>query len=296
MSKAKKRKNFLVACMFMLPFLILYTVFTIWPVGEGIYVSLHNWSMMGKQKFVGLDNYKRFLNDRHFRNTLGNTCKFVVITTPMLVLTAMGTAMLANRATRMKKSLRIAYYIPSILSVSAASFIAKNVFSPYTGLINGLLHSLHIIPASTEIQFLQDTNLAWVSVTTMTTWWTVGFSMMLFISALQDIPKDIYEAAAIDGASKFQVLRRIEIPLIKSTTWLVFLLQMIACFKVFGQIDLITGGGPANATRPIIQYIYETAFEKNKLGYAASMSYVLFAILLVLSLVQQFVQRRGDKG
>lgn len=296
MSKAKKRKNFLVACMFMLPFLILYTVFTIWPVGEGIYVSLHNWSMMGKQKFVGLDNYKRFLNDRHFWNTLGNTCKFVVITTPMLVLTAMGTAMLANRATRMKKSLRIAYYIPSILSVSAASFIAKNVFSPYTGLINGLLHALHIIPASTEIQFLQDTNLAWVSVTTMTTWWTVGFSMMLFISALQDIPKDIYEAASIDGASKFQVLRRIEIPLIKSTTWLVFLLQMIACFKVFGQIDLITGGGPANATRPIIQYIYETAFEKNKLGYAASMSYVLFAILLVLSLVQQFVQRRGDKG
>lgn len=296
MSKAKKRKNFLVACAFMLPFFILYTVFTIWPVGEGIYVSLHNWSMMGKQKFVGLDNYAKFLNDRHFWSTLGNTCKFVVITTPMLVVTAMGLAMLANRGTRMKKSLRIAYYLPSILSVSVASFIAKNVFSPYTGLLNGLLHAFHILPSGTEIQFLQDTNLAWVSVTTMTTWWTVGFSMMLFISALQDIPRDIYEAAAIDGASKLQVLTRIEIPLIKSTTWLVFLLQMIACFKVFGQIDLITGGGPANSTRPIIQYIYETAFEKNKMGYAAAMSYVLFAILLVLSLVQQFIQRRGEKS
>ncbi|MDD6616149.1 MAG: sugar ABC transporter permease, partial [Lachnospiraceae bacterium] len=225
-----------------------------------------------------------------------NTCKFVVITTPMLVVTAMGLAMLANRGTRMKKSLRIAYYLPSILSVSVASFIAKNVFSPYTGLLNGLLHAFHILPSGTEIQFLQDTNLAWVSVTTMTTWWTVGFSMMLFISALQDIPRDIYEAAAIDGASKLQVLTRIEIPLIKSTTWLVFLLQMIACFKVFGQIDLITGGGPANSTRPIIQYIYETAFEKNKMGYAAAMSYVLFAILLVLSLVQQFIQRRGEKS
>lgn len=295
MSKAKKRKNFLVACAFMLPFFVLYTVFTIWPVGEGIYVSLHNWSMMGKQKFVGFDNYTKFLKDRHFWSTLGNTCKFVLITTPMLVVTAMALAMLANRKTHMKKSLRIAYYIPSILSVSAASFIAKNVFSPYTGLLNGLLHAFHILPSGTELQFLQDTNLAWVSVTSMTTWWTVGFSMMLFISALQDIPADIYEAAAIDGATRLQTLLKIEIPLIKSTTWLVFLLQMIASFKVFGQIDLITGGGPANATRPIIQYIYETAFEKNKMGYAAAMSYVLFGILLLLSLVQMVVQRRGDK-
>lgn len=285
----------MVACAFMLPFFVLYTVFTIWPVGEGIYVSLHNWSMMGKQKFVGFDNYTKFLKDRHFWSTLGNTCKFVLITTPMLVVTAMALAMLANRKTHMKKSLRIAYYIPSILSVSAASFIAKNVFSPYTGLLNGLLHAFHILPSGTELQFLQDTNLAWVSVTSMTTWWTVGFSMMLFISALQDIPADIYEAAAIDGATRLQTLLKIEIPLIKSTTWLVFLLQMIASFKVFGQIDLITGGGPANATRPIIQYIYETAFEKNKMGYAAAMSYVLFGILLLLSLVQMVVQRRGDK-
>lgn len=295
MSKAKKRRNFITACIFMLPFFILYTIFTIWPVGEGIYVSLHNWSMMGKQKFVGLDNYVKFLNDRHFWSTLKNTCTFVVITAPMVVITSMLLAMLANRGTRMKKTLRIAYYVPSILSVSAASFIAKNVFTPYTGLINGILHAFHILPSGVEIQWLQDLKLAWVSVSSMTTWWTLGFSMMLFISALQDISKEIYEAAAIDGASKFQVLTRIEIPLIKSTTWLVFLLQMIASFKVFGQIDLMTDGGPANATRPIIQYIYQTAFEKNKMGYAAAMSYVLFVILLVLTLAQQFVQKRGEK-
>lgn len=295
MSKTKKRRNFLTACAFMLPFFILYTMFTIWPVGQGFYVSLHNWSMMGKQKFIGLDNYSKFLNDRHFWGALRNTVKFVIITTPMLVITAMVLAMLANRANRMKKSLRIAYYIPGILSVSAASFIAKNVFSPYTGLISGLLHTLKIIPADAEIQFLNDVNLVWLSITSMTVWWTVGFSMMLFISALQDIPQDIYEAAAIDGASKIQQLFRIEIPLLKPTTWLVFLLQMIACFKVFGQVDLMTGGGPANSTRPLIQYIYESAFEKNKMGYAAAMSYVLFGILLILSLVQQILQRRGEK-
>lgn len=295
MSKAKKRRNFITACMFMLPFFILYTVFTIWPVGEGVYVSLHNWSMMGKQKYVGLDNYTKFLNDRHFWSTLANTSTFVAITAPMVVVMSMIVAMLANRATRMKKALRIAYYLPSILSVSAASFIARNVYAPYTGLINGILHVFGILPSDVEIQWLLDLKLAWISVSTMTTWWTLGFSMMLFISALQDISREVYEAAAIDGATKIQILTKIEIPLIKSTTWLVFLLQMIASFKVFGQIYLITKGGPANATRPIIQYIYQTAFEKNKMGYAAAMSYVLFGILLVLTLAQQILQKRGEK-
>lgn len=294
MSKAKKRKNFITACLFMLPFFVLYTLFTIWPVGQGFYVSLHNWGMMGKQKFVGLDNYMKFLGDRHFWGALKNTCTFVVITTPLLVITSMGLAMLANRDTKMKKTLRIAYYLPSILSVSAAAFIAKNIFQPYTGLISGLLHTFNIIPADKEIQFLNDTKLVWTTITSMTVWWTIGFSMMLFISALQDIPRETYEAAAIDGASKAQQLFYIEIPLLKSTTWLVFLLQMIASFKVFGQVDLMTGGGPANATRPLIQYIYESAFDKNKFGYAAAMSYVLFAILLVLSVIQQFAQRKGE--
>lgn len=292
--KSKERKIFLTAVAFMLPFLILYTVFTIWPVIQGFYVSLHKWGLMGKQKFVGFDNYAKFLTDKNFWGALKNTCKFVVITTPALVIMAMVLALLANRPTRMKKGLRIVYYLPSILSVSVASFVAKYVFSPYTGLINGVLHFLGILPSSTELQFLQGTNLVWVTVSSMTVWWTVGFSMMLYISALQDIPADLYEAASLDGATKRQQLFRIILPLLKPTTWLVLLLQLIACFKVFGQIQMITGGGPANSTRPLIQYIYQTAFGKNNMGYAAAMSYVLFAILLVLSLVQQKLQRRGE--
>lgn len=129
----------------------------------------------------------------------------------------------------------------------------------------------------------------------MTVWWTIGFSMLLYLSALQDISPDVYEAASIDGASSTQQLFRIVLPLLKPTTWLVFLLQMIACFKVFGQIYMITGGGPASATRPLIQYIYENAFGKSNMGYAAAMSYVLFGILLILSLAQQILQRKGEK-
>ena len=199
----------------------------------------------------------------------------------MLVIIALILALLANRQTVMKKGLRISYYLPSILSVSVASFIAKNTFSPYNGLLNGVLHQLHILPANTELQFLLDPKLVWVTISVMTVWWTIGFTMMLYISALQDIDMGIYEAASIDGATSTQQLFRITLPLLRPTTELVVLLQ------------LITGGGPAGSTKPLIQYIYETAFSKNNLGYAAAMSYVLFGILLVLSLAQLIMQKRG---
>ena len=294
MSKARRRKTFLVALAFILPYFILYTVFTIWPVIQGFYVSLHKWGLMGKQDFIGFDNYAKFIGDKNFWGALWHTTFFTLITTPMLVVTAMVLAMLANRATKIKRGLRVIYYLPSILSVSVASFIAKYTFAPYTGLLNGVLHSLGILPQDAELQWMQDPNLVWFTISLMTVWWTIGFPMLLYLSALQDISTDIYEAASIDGATKTQQLFRIVLPLLKPTTWLVFLLQMIGCFKVFGQIYLITGGGPASSTRPLIQYIYENAFEKNNMGYAASMSYVLFGILLVFSLGQQLLQRRGE--
>lgn len=294
MSKARKRKAFLVAMAFILPFFILYTVFTIWPVIQGFYVSLHKWGLMGKQKFIGFDNYTKFLGDKNFWGALKNTTTFTLITTPMLVITAMSLALLANRQTKMKKTLRIIYYLPSVLSVAVASFIAKYVFAPYTGLLNGVLHQIGILSPAEEPLWMKDPHLVWLSISIMTVWWTIGFSMLLYLSALQDISTDIYEAASIDGATKSRQFFYIVLPLLKPTTWLVFLLQMIGCFKVFGQIYLITGGGPASSTRPLIQYIYEHAFVKNNMGYAAAMSYVLFGILLILSLVQQMVQRKGE--
>ena len=294
MSKARKRRIFLTAIAFILPFFILYTVFTIWPVIQGFYVSLHKWGLMGKQSFIGFDNYAKFIGDKNFWKALKATTFFVIITTPMLVILSMILAMLANRATKLKKSLRIIYYLPSVLSVAVASFIAKYVFTPYRGLVNGVLHATGLLSAAEEPQWLQDPNLVWITISIMTVWWTIGFSMLLFLSALQDISFDIYEAAKIDGASSKRLLFYVTIPLLKPTLWLVSLLQLIACFKVFGQIQLITGGGPGSITRPLIQYIYETAFNKNNMGYAAAMSYVLFAILLVLSIVQQALQKRGE--
>lgn len=277
------------------PFLALYTAFTIWPVLQGLYVSLHKWSLMGKVKFIGLDNYIKFLSDQKFIDALKHTLFFVLLSVPFLVIMALILALFANRPVKIKRGLRVAYYLPSIISVSVASFIAKYMFAPYMGFVNGILHLTGLLGAGSEIQWLIDTNHAWAVVTMMTVWWTVGFSMLLYLSALQDISPEIYEAAEIDGAAKWQQLLSIILPLLKPTTYLIVMLQIIASFKVFGQIYLITAGGPAGSTKPLIQYIYETGFTKNNMGYAAAMSYVLFAILVVCTLIQKAVQKKGEK-
>lgn len=296
MSETKKRKELLTGLGFCLPFFLVYTVFTIWPVIQGVYVSLHKWSLMGKVRFVGLDNYVKFLSDQKFGDSLLHTVLFVLFSVPSLVFVALVLALLANRPVGMKRGLRVIYYLPSVISVSVASFIAKYMFAPYTGFINGVMHLIGALPANKEIQWFNETRYAWSAITMMTVWWTVGFSMLLYLSALQDISPQICEAAKIDGASKRQQLFSIILPLLKPTTYLVVLLQVIGSFKVFGQIYLITGGGPAGSTRPLIQYIYESGFKKNNMGYAAAMSYILLVILIVFALLQKVVERRGEKA
>jgi multiple sugar transport system permease protein len=300
MAIGKKRDNQIVsrtltAFAFMTPALLLYTVFTIWPVISGVYVSLHKWGLMGKIRFIGLDNYSRFLTDKYFWEALWHTTWFVIITAPLLVITAIILALLANRKTIFKKFLRVSFYIPNVLSVTVLAFVFNNLFSSYDrGLISALFHVLKIWPQGYEVLWTLEPGYIWMIVDLATVWWTVGFSMMIFIAALQDIPTQVYEAASIDGASEFKQLFSITLPLLKPTTYLITLLQIIACFKIFGQIFLIGKGGPGTMTRPIIQYIYESAFSKNDMGYGTAMSYALFLVLVILSFIQLQVQKHGE--
>jgi multiple sugar transport system permease protein len=282
------------AMLFIAPFGVLYLVFTIWPVFQGLWVSLWKWGLMGAQKFVGLDNYAKALGDKYFWGALANTTKFVVIAVPMLVVTAVVLALLANRATRLRKFARSSFYIPSVLSVSVISYIAIYLASPHMGFINNLLHDVGILPAGVEPQWILGQNLAWITLSVTTVWWSVGFSMLLYLAALQEIPDDLYEAASIDGASKTRQLFSITLPLLSRTHWLVFLLQVLASFKVFGQVQLITGGGPGTSTRSLVQYIYEQGFGKNNMGYASAMSFGLFLVLIVFSLLQLRLQTKEE--
>ncbi|MDR0759770.1 MAG: sugar ABC transporter permease [Treponema sp.] len=280
------------AFLFLFPFFVLYTVFIIWPVIQGVYVSLHKWGLMGKIRFLGFGNYTRFFQDRYFWEALWHTTWFVIISVPLLVAAPVCLGILANRGHGLKKFLRIAYYVPTVLSVAVISRLARWFFEPYWGTLSFLLHDLGILPPGVEIMWFQKIGLIWTVVTTITVWWTIGFSMMLVISALQDIPEQLYEAAELDGAGKARQLFGITLPLLKPVIYLILLLQMIASFKIFGQIQLITGGGPGTATRPLIQYIYDVAFRQSDMGYGAAMSYALFIILVALSSIQLRIQRK----
>jgi multiple sugar transport system permease protein len=285
----------LTAFLFLFPFLVLYTIFTIWPVIQGIYVSFHKWGLMGKIRFLGFQNYTRFLQDKYFWEALWHTTWFVIISVPLLVVVPLCLGLLANRGLRIKKFLRVSYYVPTVLSVAVISRIARWFFEPYNGVLSYLFHDWGLLAPDQEIMWFQNTNLIWMVVTTVTVWWTVGFSMMLVISALQDIPEQLYEAAELDGAGKTRQLFRITLPLLKPVTYLILLLQTIASFKVFAQIQLISGGGPGTATRPLIQYIYDSAFRQSDMGYGAAMSYALFIILVALSYIQLRIQRKTEE-
>ena len=288
-------KNTFKALGFILPFLLVYSVFTVWPIIQGMYVSLHRWGLMGRIRFVGLANYRNFLVDRHFWDALFNTTRFVLLAVPGVIIAALVLALLANRPSGLKKLFRVCFYMPAVLSVSVISFMAVFLYSPHTGFVISLLHTFRIVPQDVQIMFLTRIPWIWYVIVSITVWWTTGFSMMLYISAMQDIPETVYEAAELDGASKARQLFRITLPLLKPTTYLILLLQIIASYRVFGQIFMISRGGPGTATRPLIQYIYESAFRNNDMGYAAAMSYALFLILVVLSLIQLKYQKYKDQ-
>lgn len=286
----KSWKNELRPLPFILPFFIVYVAFTVFPIFKGMQMSFFNWTLIEQQDFIGLEHYQNVLTDPNFWEAFGNTTLFVLLSTPTMVILALFLALLANLNTRFRTLIRGAFFIPSILSVSVISYVAIFMLQPYTGVVNNLIQAFGI---NQEPFWLAEPSLAWVSIIGVTLWWTVGFNMILFLTSLQNIPDDLYEAAEVDGATRMMMFWKITLPQLLPITRVILLLQVLASFKVFGQILLITGGGPGTSTRPIILYIYEMGFERYDLGYAAAMSYLLFVVLLLLSLVQL---RMGGKG
>ncbi|MBW4080310.1 carbohydrate ABC transporter permease [Paenibacillus sp. S150] len=290
--KMKKLRADVQALLFLVPFLIVYGLFTIWPMFKGVEMTFYKWTLIRKMEFLGWDNYSRVLQDREVWEALGHSLIFVVLTTPTMLVLSISLALIANRKSVLQKFYRSIFFIPSVLSVAVASYLGLFVFQPYTGLVNSVLHLLRLLPGDTEIFWLTETRLAWIVITLITLWWTVGFNFILHLSAIQEIPDEIYEAARLDGADDRQMFWRITLPYLAPITKTITMLQIIASFKVFMQIYIVTGGGPLDQTRPIIQLIYQTGFKSNDLGYAATMSYLLFVILLVLSALQYGMNNR----
>ncbi|WP_282942571.1 sugar ABC transporter permease [Paenibacillus sp. RC67] len=268
---------------FIAPYFIFFIIFSLVPIFYGLWVSFHKWTLVGKDHFVGLDNYIYAIQDVDFWLSLWHTTLFVLISTPVLVLIPFVLALLIDQKIKGRTILRTVFFTPNILSVSVVSSVWIFVLKPYNGLLN---HILHTVGIEKELFWLSEPGLAWVSIVIITLWWTQGFNMMIYLAGLQDIPTEHYEAATIDGANHWQKLKYITLPAMRGIFVLITVLQVIGSFKIFGQVWLVTRGGPGNQTRTMIQYIYETGFSANDLGRATAMSFIFFLILITFSFLQ----------
>jgi len=282
----KKWYNDLLAAAFLAPYMTFFIVFSIIPIFYGLFVSFHSWTLIGKDAFVGFENYAYALRDEDFWASLWHTTYFVLLSTPSLVLVSFALSLILDSRIKGRTLLRTVFFMPNILSVAVISYIWIFVLQPYGGLMNSVLRKLGLLSPEGEIFWLADPNLAWVSIVIITVWWTQGFNMIVFLAGLQGIPAEHYEAATIDGADAWKRLLYITLPAMRGLIVLVTVLTTIASFKVFGQVWLVTRGGPANETRTMIQYIYETGFSANDLGLATAMSFIFFVLLVVLAVLQ----------
>jgi len=262
------------------PFFVLYFLFLLWPVFAAAWKSLFSDSLAGgSADFRGLGNYGELLSDADFWAAMWHTLLFTLLSTPPLVLIPLAFALLVNRVARGQWLFRLAFFAPYVLPVSVVVLIWNWLYQPGFGLINGYLTKLGFA----EVNWLGAEGTAMVSVVIATVWWTVGFNFVLFLAGLQEISKELYEAAALDGANAWQQIRRITLPLLMPTTLLVIVLQVIASLKVFDQIYLLLQGGPNFSTRPAIQYIYENGFTQYRVGYASALSFVFFLLIVAVS-------------
>ncbi len=289
-----RQKNNLAGWLFVAPFLIMYAVFIFWPVLLGLKMSFFNTSLFAdtQQQFLGLTNYQEALFDSAFWSSIWHTVIFTVVTTPILIVVSATLAIMVNRVKRGQWFWRTVFFAPYVLPVSVVYLIWNWLYQPGYGLINSFLTAI----GGSEISWLTEPNAAMIAVIILTIWWTLGFDFVLYLAGLQQIPREIYESSEVDGATFWSQIRYVTIPLLKRTTGTVVILQIIASLQVFGQFYLLTGGGPNFSTRPIVEYIYDMGFSSYRVGYASAMSYLFFALVLIITVTQFVVTFRPRRA
>ncbi|TCO21104.1 multiple sugar transport system permease protein/sn-glycerol 3-phosphate transport system permease protein [Kribbella steppae] len=291
-SKREKPRSWS-AVIFLAPFGLLFLFLWAVPIIRGFYLSLTDVNVAeGTGGFVGLANYTNLFGDGDFQAALGHTVLFVVLNVPVLVAAGLILALVLNRDLSGRNMLRAAFVGPYLLPGAAVALIWTLVLDPVDGSLNTILKAVGL-PVQ---QWLTEPGQAMGAVVLLTLWWRVGFPLLILLAALQDIPKQLYESARIDGAGRWQQFVYVTSPGIAPVLGLVVLLRLIDSFKVFEQVYLLTQGGPSGSTRVVLQMLYETGFRDFRTGYAAAIGWLLALIILVVTVVHQVVSRRSVKS
>jgi len=289
-----KRSEILTASMLMAPFVVTYGVLFIYPTIKMAQLSLTNAPLIGPGKWVGLDNYLRLASDRLFSLAIWNTLYFVVLSVIPSTLIGLLVALGVNRLKGWLQSVVLAaFFLPYVLPVSVVFRIWQWMCDKDFGIAQ---HVVQLFNDGQRLSIFRTIPLFMPAVAVVTIWWLIGFNVLLFIAGLRNISREIYEAAELDGASRWTQFRRITWPLIWPVTVLVFTIQLILQLKIFDQVYLFAQGGRIDTTIVMVQYILKQAFQMNKGGLAAAASMVLFVLIAALSVLQfQLLRARGDR-
>ncbi|WP_156319754.1 carbohydrate ABC transporter permease [Bacillus sp. FJAT-18017] len=278
--------------VFLLPASALYLLFVLYPSFNALLMSLYNWRGLGTKTFIGMDNYRRMLEDDIFINTLKVTGKYILIQVPVVLVLSVVIALAISSflKTRWLNLYRSITFFPYILPGVAIAMLWSTILNPVNGMFNGLLDVIGLDSLMTE--WLGRTETAFGSVVFVNVWGMVGFYSILILAAILNIPQDILEAAEIDGATKFKKSIYITIPLLKDILQVVTIFTLINTIKIFEMPQLLTGGGPNRSTQPISLYIYEQAFSNFNFGYASALGVIFLILTLFASLLTLRVTRR----
>ncbi|MFR1832133.1 MAG: carbohydrate ABC transporter permease [Lachnospiraceae bacterium] len=276
-------KNSVTAYLFLLPNFLGFLAFTLIPIIFSMVLGFMEWDSANPMVFVGLDNFKRMLTDETFKISLWNTIYYAVFTVPLTMAAALGLALILNQKIKGTNIFRTVFFFPHVASLVAIAVVWNLLFHPTLGPINNILRAVGI---DNPPGWTASVDWAMPAVIIVSIWKSMGYYMVLYLSGLQSIPAELYEAAKVDGANRFQRFKHITLPMLTPTTFFVSIMLTIACFKVFDLISVMTNGGPGRATNVLVLDIYNTAFINYEFGYASAIAMVLFVIVLTITIFQ----------
>jgi len=270
------------------PYLLVFAIFLGYPIVRAVYMSLFDWGIFGPNAFVGLGNYTALMSDSRFWDSFWTTGRFALIFVPLIMVVSTLLAVLLHRKLPGIAIFRTAFFFPLVVNVAVASIAFKWLFEPQAGTINQILRLLHLPDQS----WLTEPGWALVAIALITLWINVGFMVIILLAGLENIPDDLYEAANLDGSNAIQDFFFITLPLLKPILLIVMILSLVQAFQVFGEVLIMTGGGPFGSTEVLTMLLYEEGFRNFAIGKAAAIGVVITIIIAALSLVQFRVFRQ----
>ena len=273
--------------LFVAPPMVLFLMFTLIPMIMAIGMSFTKYDVINPPTFAGIANFQKLLRDEFFWIAMRNTCVYTLMYVPLGLLLSLGAALFLNAEQKLVGLFRTLFYLPVLSSTVATATLWFWILNPQMGLLNGILRIFGIPNQA----WLYDSRLAMISIVMMSLWACFGSNMMIFLAGLKGIPPAYYEAARIEGANSWQMFLKITMPSITKTTFLVSTMLIIGTFQVFDQAYVLTKGGPGNATITLVYYIYNSGFKNLNMGYASSMSLVLFVIILLMTLLNTKINK-----